>query len=102
MEEKRVEELENCENCRFSFWAVPEKTLLCRRVPPVTGNNSFELGRSLFSQTHRSVWCVEWKNKGGPTWGGEKEYDPRAEKSLCCSDDMRSGICTPGSSSVGR
>ena len=57
----RVEGLENCENCRFSFWAVPEKTLLCRRVPPVSSKTSFEPGRSLFSQTHRSVWCGEWK-----------------------------------------
>jgi hypothetical protein len=39
----RVEELENCENCencQFSFWAVPEKTLLCRRIPPVSSKNS--------------------------------------------------------------
>ena len=65
MEAMRVEELENCENCRFSFWAVPEKTLLCRRVPPVP----IEKGRSLFSQTHRSVWCGEWRGKGGLAWG---------------------------------
>lgn len=73
MEPMRVEEMENrenCENCRFSFWAVPDKTLLCRRVPPVSSKNSFEMGCSLFSQTHRSVWCGEWKNKGGLTWEG--------------------------------
>lgn len=73
MEAMRVEELENrenCENCRFSFWAVPEKTLLCRRVPPVSSRNSFEMDCSLFSKTHRSVWCGEWKNKGGLTWEG--------------------------------
>jgi hypothetical protein len=73
MEAMRVEESENrenCENCRFSFWAVPEKTLLCRRVPPVSSKNSFEMGCSLFSKTHRSVWCGEWKNKGGLTWEG--------------------------------
>ena len=63
MEVMRVGGLENCENCRFSFWAVPEKTLLCRRVPPVSTKTSFEPGRSLFSQTHRSVWCSEWKEK---------------------------------------
>lgn len=68
MEVMRAGILENCENCRYSFWADPEKTLLCRRVPPVSSKNSFELGRSLFSQTHRSVWCAEWKKKAG----GEK------------------------------
>ena len=80
IEAMRAEELENCENCRFSFWAVPEKTLICRRVPPVTIKNSFAMGRSLFSQTHRSVWCGEWRGKGGLTWGGERGYDPQAEK----------------------
>lgn len=80
MEVTRVKELENCENCRFSFWAEPEKTLLCRRVPPVSSKNSFELGHSLFSQTHRSVWCAEWKKIVGLTWGGERGYGPRAEK----------------------
>jgi len=74
MEANRVEELENCENCRFSFWAVPEKTLLCRRVPPVSSKNSFESGRSLFSQTHRSVWCGEWKDKRVLAWEGERGY----------------------------
>ena len=68
MEVARGGGLENCENCRFSFWAVPEKTLLCRRVPPVSTKTSFEPGRSLFSQTHRSVWCSEWKEKEGLTW----------------------------------
>jgi hypothetical protein len=82
MEAKREEELENCENCRFSFWAVPEKTLLCRRVPPVSSKNSFELDRSLFSQTHRSVWCGEWKKKVGLLWGGERSYDPRADMTV--------------------
>jgi len=77
MESMRVEELENCENCRFSFWAVPEKTLLCRRIPPVSSKNSFESGGSLFSRTHRSVWCEEWRKKGGPAWGGEKGCGPR-------------------------
>jgi len=80
MEAMRVEELENCENCRFSFWAVAEKTLLCRRIPPVSSKNSFELNRSIFSQTHRSVWCGEWKKKGGLTCGGGRGYGPRAEK----------------------
>ena len=80
MEVMRVEGLENCENCRFSFWAVPEKKLLCRRVPPVSSKNSYKLGHSLFSQTHRSVWCGEWKEKEGLTWGGESGYGPRAEK----------------------
>ena len=68
MEAMRAGKLENCENCRYSFWADPEKTLLCRRVPPASSKNSFELGRSLFSQTHRSVWCSEWKEKDGLTW----------------------------------
>jgi hypothetical protein len=76
VEAMRVEELENCENCRFSYWAVPEKTLLCRRIPPVSSKNSFELGPSLFSQTHRSVWCGEWKRKGGLA-SGEKSCGPR-------------------------
>lgn len=67
MEAIRVEVSENCENCRFSFWADPEKTLLCRRVPPVSSKNSFEVGRSLFSQTHRSVWCAEWRKMTDPT-----------------------------------
>ena len=69
MEAMRVETSEYCENCQFSLWAVPEKTLLCRRVPPVSSKNSFELGSSLFSQTHRSAWCGEWKGKGGLEWG---------------------------------
>jgi hypothetical protein len=64
-----MEGLENCENCRFSFWAVPEKILLCRRVPPVFSETSFGPGRSLFSRTQRSVWCGEWKNEGGLAWG---------------------------------
>jgi len=59
----KVEKLENCENCRFSFWAEPEKTLLCRRVPPISSKTTLEPGRSLFSQTHRSVWCGEWMKK---------------------------------------
>lgn len=82
MEAMRAEELENCENCRFSFWAVPEKTLLCRRVPPLSSKNSFELDRSLFSQTHRSVWCGEWREKAGRTWVGERSYDPRADMTV--------------------
>jgi len=72
MQAMRVEKLENCENCRFSFWAVPEKTLLCRRIPPVSSKTSFEPGRSLFSQTHRSVWCREWKGEGGLGWERER------------------------------
>ena len=80
MEAMRAEEMENCENCRFSFWAVPEKTLICRRVPPVSVKNSFAMDRSLFSQTHRSVWCGEWRGKGGLAWGGERGYDPQAGK----------------------
>ena len=69
VEAMRVEELENCENCRFSFWAVPEKTLICRRLPPGSSKNSFESGGSLFSRTHGSVWCEEWKKKERRTWG---------------------------------
>jgi len=80
IEAMRAEELENCENCRFSFWAVPEKTLICRRVPPVTIKNSFAMGRSLFSQTHRSVWCGEWRGKGGLTWGEKGVTTPRPER----------------------
>jgi hypothetical protein len=64
-----MEGLENCENCRFSFWAVPEKKLLCRRVPPVFSEPSIEPDRSLFLQTHRSVWCGEWKEKEVLAWG---------------------------------
>ena len=79
----RVEELENCENCRFSLWAVPEKTLLCRRVPPVSSKNSFDLGCSVFSQTHRSVWCGEWKEKGGLTWGKGGKADGSGEIKPC-------------------
>jgi len=82
MEAKRVEELENCENCRFSVWAVPEKTLLCRHIPPVSSKNSFELDRSLFSQTHRSVWCGEWKGKEDLAWEGGMGYGPPAEQRL--------------------
>jgi len=82
MKVMREEELENCENCRFSFWAVPEKTLLCRRVPPVSSKNSFELGRSLFSRTHRAVWCGEWKKNEGLAWVGERSCDPRADMTV--------------------
>jgi len=87
VEVMRVEELENCENCRFSFWAVPEKTLLCRRVPPPSRKNSFEVGGSLFSQTHRSVWCGEWMKKEGMAWGRERGNGPRFER----DNSMRKG-----------
>jgi hypothetical protein len=82
MQAMKVEELQNCENCRFSFWVVPEKTLLCRRVPPGSGKNSFEVGCSLFSRTHRSVWCGEWKEKGALAWGYDVKADGTEEITL--------------------
>jgi len=67
MEAMRAGKLENCENCRYSFWADPEKTLLCgvylRYPARIPSSWSF----FILANTPLCV-CSEWKEKDGLTW----------------------------------